>query len=71
MYHKPPQRLSVQQILEALSDDNRFYTSRALGKRWDDVTARELIEHYARNSPPGMTIVGYDVAPATDEHMFV
>lgn len=57
-------RLSVRQFLEAVGDDNRFYTSRALNKAFTDVTAEDCISHYVKHTPIGMTVHGYTVWPA-------
>jgi len=62
-------KLSIRQFLEAMSDDNRFYTSRKLNKRFEDVTVEELINHYLANAPIGMTIQTYEVSD--DEPLFV
>ncbi len=58
-------KLSVREFLEALGDENRFFTSRALDKRFEDVTAVECITHYIHHTT-GITPIGFDVVPAGD-----
>jgi hypothetical protein len=57
-------KLSMAQVLEALGDTNRFFTSHALQKPFFECTTEECIKHYISNTPIGMTVYGHDVFPA-------
>lgn len=57
-------KLSTPLVVEALGQTNRFFTSQALNKRYDDCTAEECLRHYIINTPVGPTVYGYDVWPA-------
>ena len=57
-------RLSVPQILEALGDENRYYTAQATGKRGDELLYADLLHHYCLNASPGMTVFPFEVEAA-------
>ncbi len=58
-------RLSIVQILEALSDTNKFYASRELNKSFADLTYEDMLNHYIRYAGPGYTVYSYDVSQMT------
>lgn len=43
-------KLSIDQFLEVVSDDNRFFTSRSVNKAFTEVTIQELLTHYVANT---------------------
>jgi hypothetical protein len=54
-------KLSIDEFLEAMGDDNRFFTSRALQKSFADCNVTDLLTHYIANTHQPRTVHTFHV----------
>ena len=65
-------KLSFDEVVRALSEQNRWETARALNKPDNQLTTLELLEHYVEeNYVPKGTSLMFHTEHDEDNHLFV